>query len=237
MHTELDFLRQVFSNPVTYNWSLPITHLIKLKPNYEESQDACLMGGGGFSFNLHFWWIVEWPSKIASCTIHFLKKGDKILVSINMLKYDAIIISLAASIISWEALPNDQCPIHPMVLSWTNNTTAEAWTKCITSLKGSQGKALARVFAYLLMFSDVGIHAAYNEGKKNTIAHYLSCLRKQNNLSCFQYHSLVQQLPWLKQCCCFLLSQELLLLVYNLLSTGYAKILDERIPLRQIAVD
>jgi hypothetical protein len=27
------------------------------------------------------------------------------------------------------------------------------------------------------------------------------------------------------------------LLVYNLLSTGYAKILDERIPLRQIAVD
>ncbi len=77
MHTELDFLRQVFSNPVTYNWSLPITHLIKLKPNYEESQDACLMGGGGFSFNLHFWWIVEWPSKIASCTIHFLKKETR----------------------------------------------------------------------------------------------------------------------------------------------------------------
>jgi hypothetical protein len=177
---------------------------------------------------------------IQNCKLHdpFLKKGDKILVSINMLKYDAIIISLAASIISWEALPNDQCPIHPMVLSWTNNTTAEAWTKCITSLKGSQGKALARVFAYLLMFSDVGIHAAYNEGKKNTIAHYLSCLRKKkNNLSRFQYHSLVQQLPWLKQCCCFLLSQELLLLVYNLLSTGYAKILDERIPLGQIAVD
>jgi hypothetical protein len=100
MHTELNFLCQVFSNPVTYNWSLPITNLIKLKPDYEEWQDACLTGGGGFSFNLHFWWIVEWPSKIVSRTIRFLKKGDKSLVSINVLQYATIIISLAASIIS-----------------------------------------------------------------------------------------------------------------------------------------
>jgi hypothetical protein len=237
MHTELDFLRQVFSNPVTYHWSSPIAHLIELEPDYEEWQDACLTGGGGFSFNLHFWWIVEWPPDIASRTIRFLKKGDKFLVSINMLEYAAIIISLAASIVSWEALPVDQRPIHPMVLSWTDNTTAEAWTKRIAGLKGSQGKALARVFAHLLMFSDVGVRAAYIEGEKNTIADYLSRLRKQNDLSRFQHLSLVQQFPRLKQCRRFLPSQELLSLVYTSLSTGYAKIPDERIPLGRIAVD
>jgi hypothetical protein len=94
-----------------------------------------------------------------------------------------------------------------MVLLWTDNTTAEAWTKCITSLKGSQGKALAQVFTHLLMFSNIGVHAAYIEGEKNTIANDLSHLHKQNNLSHVQYHSLVQQFPWLKQCHYFLLSQ------------------------------
>jgi hypothetical protein len=108
---------------------LPIAHLIGLEPDYEEWQDACLTGGGGFSFNLQCWWILEWPQEIATCTIQFLKKGDKCLISINMPEYAAIIISVAASIVCWEALPVDQRLIHPMVLSWTDDTTAEAWTK------------------------------------------------------------------------------------------------------------
>jgi hypothetical protein len=157
MHTELDFLHQVFKNPATYNWSSPIAHLIELEPDYKGWQNACLTGGGGFSFTLQFWWILEWPQEIATRTIQFLKKGDKCLISINMPEYGAIIISLTASIVCWEALPVDQRPIHPMVLLWTDNTTAEAWTKQITGLKGSQGKALARVFAHLPVFSDIGI--------------------------------------------------------------------------------
>jgi hypothetical protein len=88
-------------------------------------------------FNLQFWWILEWPQEIATRTIQFLKKGDKCLISINIPEYAVIIISLTASIICWEALPVDQLPTHPMVLSWTDNTTAEAWTKQITGLKGS----------------------------------------------------------------------------------------------------
>jgi hypothetical protein len=40
--------------------------------------------------------------------IQYLGKGNKSLISINMLKYVAIIISLMAAIISWELLPVHQ---------------------------------------------------------------------------------------------------------------------------------
>jgi hypothetical protein len=63
---ELAFITQVLGNPMIYDWSSPITHLIKLEPNYKEWQDACLRGGGGFLFNLQFWWILKRPLEIAN---------------------------------------------------------------------------------------------------------------------------------------------------------------------------
>jgi hypothetical protein len=89
-----------------------------------------------------------------------------------------------------------------MILSLTDNSTAEAWTRKIAGLTGPQGKALAWIFAHLLMFSDVGVHTAYIKGEENPIAEYLSRLRDQDNFSQFQYESLVTQYPWLKQCRC-----------------------------------
>jgi hypothetical protein len=74
------------------------------------------------------------------------------------------------------------------------------------------------------MFSDVGVHAAYIKGEENPIADYLSCLRDQDNFSQFQYESLVTQYPRLKQCRRFLPSQELLSLVYSVLSMGHVTI-------------
>ncbi len=65
MCIELEFLQQVFSDPSTYSWSLPIAHIIELEPDYEGWQDACLTSAGGFSYSLQFWWIVEWPHHIA----------------------------------------------------------------------------------------------------------------------------------------------------------------------------
>ncbi len=235
--TELAFITRVLGNPMIYNWSLPIAHLIKLEPDYKEWQDACLTGGGSFLFNLRFWWILEWPLEIANRTVRHLQQGDKRLISINKLEYASIIISLDTSIFSWEALPVDQHPIHPMILSWTNNMTAEAWTRKIAGLMGPQGKALARIFAHLLMFSNVRVRAAYIKGKEDLIAEYLSCLRDQDNFSQFQYKSLVTQYPQLKQCRHFLPSQELLLLVYYALSMGHVTIPDVRIPLGWIKAD
>jgi hypothetical protein len=179
IRTELAFITRVLGNPAIYNWSSPITHLIKLEPDYEEWQDACLTGGGRFLFNLRFWWILKWPLEIANRTVRHLQKGDTRLISINKLEYASIIITLAVSISSWEALPVDQRPIHPMILSWTDNTTAEAWTRKIASLMGPQGKALARIFAHLLMFSDVRVCAAYIKGEENqSPITFLACVTK-----------------------------------------------------------
>jgi hypothetical protein len=231
MHIELAFLRQVFSNPSTYNWSSPIAHIIELEPDYEGWQDACLTGAGGFSYSLRFWWIVEWPQHIALRTICYLGKGDKSLISINMLEYVAIIISLVASIVSWELLPAHQRPVHPIALLWTDNTTAEAWTRQIAGLISPPGKALARLFAHLLMFSNMGIRAAYIVGAQNAIADYLSRLRDQNAFSSFQFRSLIQQFPRLQHCRRFQPSPKLLSLVYASLSNGYVKLPTTRIPL------
>jgi hypothetical protein len=53
---ELAFITKVFSDPITYRWESPIAHLIDHKNDYEVLQDSCLMGAGGFSALLRFWW-------------------------------------------------------------------------------------------------------------------------------------------------------------------------------------
>jgi hypothetical protein len=138
---ELAFIIKVFSNPDTYRWESPIAHLIRHEQDYEACQDSCLQGVGGFSPNLRFWWIVEWSNQIYRRTK--LPRNDKHHISINLLEYAAIIIGLAGSIVAWEMLPINIRPSHPMILFWTDNTTAKSWTKKISGLKTLQGRTLA----------------------------------------------------------------------------------------------
>jgi hypothetical protein len=119
---------------------------------------------------------------------------------------------------------------HPIALLWTNNTTAKAWTCQIAGLS-PQGKALAHLFAHLLMFSDMGVRGAYIEGKQNVIVDYLSGLHVQNAFSSFHYWSLLQEFPWLQHCHRFQPSPKLLSLVYALLLNGYVRIPTTRIPI------
>jgi hypothetical protein len=72
-----------------------------------------------------------------------LQCNDKHRISINLRKYAPIVIRLAGSIVAWEMLPIDSRPSHPMILLWTNNTTAKSWTKRISGLKTLQGWTLA----------------------------------------------------------------------------------------------
>jgi len=116
-------------NTRTYKWLAPIPHLIKREPNYPVWQDSCLMGAGGFSFLLCFWWALEWLMFIVLCTLKHLSKGDKNLISINLLEYAAMIISLAGAILVWESLPPESRLCHPVCLLWTDNTGTASWTK------------------------------------------------------------------------------------------------------------
>jgi hypothetical protein len=118
-----------------------------------------------------------------------------------------------------------------MFLLWTDNTTAESWTRRIAGLTGPQGKGLARLFAHLLMFSDVGVRAAYIEGEKNVTADYLSRICRQNDFSQLTYLSLVQKFPGLATCRRFQPSPELLSALFTTLSTGFLTLPDTRMPL------
>jgi hypothetical protein len=97
----------------------------------------------------------------------------------------------------WETFPVDTRPPHPMILLWTDNSTAKSWTKKISGLKTPQGRSLARIFAHILMFSDVGIEAKHIPGEENVIADYLSCAKNTNDLSSFCFKQYQTQFPWL----------------------------------------
>jgi hypothetical protein len=84
-----------------------------------------------------------------------------------------------------------------MMLLLMDNMSARAWTKKVSGIKTPQGCSLARIFAHLLMFSEVGIEAAHIKGKDNIIADYLSRISKTHSFSSFTYETLQTQFPWL----------------------------------------
>ena len=48
-----------------------------------------------------------------------------------------MILGLAATILTWEALPQSQCPATLIVLLWMDNMTAQSWTHKMAGLSHS----------------------------------------------------------------------------------------------------
>ena len=237
---ELHFLLHVFRHPEIYKWQSPIRFLIPAKGDYHVYQDSCNEDAGGFCQSLTFYWYLRWPEDIYHRTSTFSEKGDSsTYISINMLEYSAMIIGLAATILAWEALPATHRPATPIVLLWTDNTTARSWTHKMAGLSRShpQGRALARLFAHLLMFSTVGIEANHVAGTANVIADHLSRLRLDNQYTHFTYRFLVQKYPWLRKCHRFHPSRELLSLLYSSLQIGCSQLPTTRVPLGRLAAE
>jgi hypothetical protein len=178
-------------------------------------QDACPRGGGGFSSDLDFWWTILWLTEIYSRTQ--LPSSDQCFLSNNLLEYVAVILGLAGAIVAWESLPVETRPEHPLYLFWTDNMTAKAWTTKISGIKTPQGHSLARLFAHLLMFSDIGVDANHIEGMKNVVADFLSRLAETHDFSSFTYSQLQTRVPLLKLSRCFAPSSELLALAFSAL--------------------
>jgi hypothetical protein len=155
---EINFIT-ILLQPDVYQWELPIAHLIPHEPNGDIYQDACPCSGGRFSLDLDFWWTILWLPKIYSQTQ--LHHTDQCFLSNNLLEYTALVIRLAGTIVAWEMLPVDSHLVHH--LFWTDNMMAKAWTKKISGIIMPQGCSLARIFARLLMFLDIGIEANHIE--------------------------------------------------------------------------
>ena len=114
---------------------------------------------------------------------------------------------------------------------------ARAWTKKVSGIRTPQGHSLARIFAHLLMFLDMGIEAQHIEGMANVIADYLSRLPETHNSASFTYAQLQTQFPWLRLSRHFIPSSKLLALVYTALSKPSVSIPTMRIRLGQLVVE
>jgi hypothetical protein len=120
------------------------------------------------------------------------------------------------------------------MLLWTDNMTAKAWTRKVAGIKTPQGRSLARIFAHLLMFSEVGIEAAHIPGEKNVIADFLSRISHTHQFSSFTYETLQTQFPWLTLSRRFAPSNELLALVFTALLRPSVNIPTTRVNLGQM---
>jgi hypothetical protein len=214
---EIVFITKVFLDLITYRWESPIAHLINRENDYKVLQDSCLlMGAGGFSALLRFWWSFQWLDEIVKRTR--LPRNSIHRISINLLEYGALIVGLAGSIVTWESLPTESRPAHPMILLLTDNTTAKSWTKRISGLKTPQGRTFARLFAHILMFLDVGVLAEHIAGEDNVVADYLSRAKNTNDLPAFSFKMLYTKFPWLSGSRRFQPSSELSCLLTTALS-------------------
>jgi hypothetical protein len=147
-----------------------------------------LLGGGGYSLQLSFWWALDWPEDIVHRTR--LPGKDPDHISINLLEFAALLIGFAASIMAWKELPVDSRPPHPIVLGiFTDNTTALSWSQQLSISKTPASQALALILVSMMIGTPlVGLRTEYIPGPDNIIADFLSCMKHQKFLTAATFY-------------------------------------------------
>ena len=229
MREEIEFIRHILLNE-DVAWNTPIAHLIERTPAAKSLGDSCPYAGGGFSVDLKFIWNLIYPDAIVQRTR--LDKRETLkdkFISINVLEFVVVIIQNAAAytVITTEDYTSDP---YPVVLNMVDNISAMNWTmhSCKSSIIG---RRLARLFCGLLIGSPVGINAKYINTKDNKIADEISRMKQQalvegssqnspqsNNIHhSFDFISLQQNYPELKDCRFFVPKPELISAIWEVL--------------------
>ena len=125
--------------------------------------------GGSSPGHYHSSFAHSWTQK---STLLNLKKKDPALLSINLFEYVSIIVNLAACIEAIGQIHNKNSPPDPVVQIWTDNTTASAWNRKMSSGTGTtnESKSLARLFCYILMHWRIGVSGSYIKGEGKSLA-------------------------------------------------------------------
>jgi hypothetical protein len=138
------------------------------------------------------------------------------------LEFVVVIIDYCAAltVIMTENVTDDP---YPILLNIADNTSAHSWT--MHTCKSSRlGKLLAKLFCYLLMDSRLGINSKWIDTNDNYIADAISRIKKLQASSSkhfsFDYSSLQQKYPQLKNCRFFHPSASLLSMIWDVLLEG-----------------
>ena len=183
--------------------------------------DSSLKGMGGYSLEFKFWWHIPVPEEVQRRTLLFKADNkDGLLISINVLEFVTVIITYLASlhVVTTTTITNDP---YPVLLNITDNSSALSWT--VNACRRSKvGRLLARFFCSLLINSPLGINSQWISTKKNTTADDISRLEpiidEFSRLS-FDYPSLLQLHPELKDCSFFQLRPEIISLIWQIVLT------------------
>ena len=220
MREEIAFFQKFLEPNSGVTWQAPIAHLITKTPIATAYGDSSLDGAGGFSTELRFWWHIKFPEAVMRLTLrHLTDNRDSNLISINVLEFLTVIVDYCAAytVITTEHFTDDP---HPVLLSMADNTSADSWTThtCKSSILG---RLLAKFFCFLLIDQKLGINSGWISTDNNFIADEISRLKKLQSSSSkhfsFDYSTLQQKYPQLKNCRFFQPSQSLLSCLWDIL--------------------
>lgn len=218
MRMEIEFLRDKLDPRSDVLWETPIGHIIKRTPTAMSFGDSSLTGMGGYSLGMKFWWHMSVPEEVQRRTLlHKKDNSDGGLISINVLEFVTVIVNYLAALHVVTSTKFTADP-HPVLLNVTDNSSALSWTMnaCRTS---KIGQLLARFFCSLLMNSPLGINSKWISTHENTIADEISRTKDsldENSQLTFDYSTLQQNFPQLRQCNFFQLKPELVSLIWRI---------------------
>ena len=106
----------------------PIVHLIPRDPTGTTDSDSSLDSAGEFSFNMFYWWYLEWSPEVRQFTLKYIKsRKDGTLIRINVLEYAALIINfIAATYFFTKVSPSADNPSPTVMLFADSTSTAKA---------------------------------------------------------------------------------------------------------------
>jgi hypothetical protein len=125
---------------------------VQRTPHATSIGDASGVGGGANYERLQFWFDITWSEKVRQAL-------ESKQVDINCLEFIVVLLQYAAAIERFRHLPNairhwlypsGTCSQFPVVLMLTDNTSAAAWAKKLSTSTAKTGHHLILVFAELL---------------------------------------------------------------------------------------
>ena len=201
--------------------------MIPRDPSFTAYGDASIMAGGGYSFDLRFWWHLEWPSEIHHRTIKFWDDNKERLVSINLLEFIVIILNYAASLLAIRTSPPPHDP-YPVLRNFADNRSAIQWSSCAAK-SSPHAQALGRILSDLLLTSPLALDSSFIPGVENTVADAIS---RSDLTSYLKLHAaLTQAYPSLASCRRYHPSPELLSVIFSALSDASTPNLGKTVPL------
>ena len=197
LREELAFILKLLESSVQL--STHIGHIVPRDWSFVAAGDSCPEGGGGWSTDLSFWWHLGYAHVFSQLIVERASKayhGKKNYISINVLETIVVIINYAATIYACYVDGID-LSTFPVLLNFCDNTSACSWInkKCRDSLIG---RRLGRLFAGMLMSSDIGIQAEWLSTHENVIADEISRIKKLRGT--FDYSQLLLAFPQLQKC-------------------------------------